>query len=43
LLLGKRPSAIATLVERSSRYTQLVALPDGYKADAVRVALVKGQ
>ena len=39
LLLGKRPSAIATLVERSSRFTQLVALPDGYKADAVRVAL----
>ena len=39
LLLGKRPSVIATLVERSSRFTQLVALPDGYKADAVRVAL----
>ena len=39
LLLGKRPSAIATLVERSSRFTQLVALPDGHKADAVRVAL----
>lgn len=39
LLLGSRPTAIATLVERSSRYVQLVALPDGYKADAVRVAL----
>lgn len=39
LLVGKRPTAIATLVERSSRYTQLVALPDGYRADAVRVAL----
>ncbi len=39
LLLGKRPTAIATLVERSSRYTQLVALPDGYRAEAVRVAL----
>lgn len=39
MLLGKRPSAIATLVERSSRFTQLVALPDGYKAGAVRVAL----
>jgi len=39
LLVGKRPTAIATLVERSSRYTQLVALPDGYRADVVRVAL----
>ena len=39
LLLGKRPGAIATLVERSSRYTQLVALPDGYRAEPVRVAL----
>ena len=40
LLFGKRPSAIATLVERSSRFTQLVALPDGHKAEPVRVALV---
>ena len=39
LLLGKRPTGIATLVERSSRYTQLIALPDGYGAEAVRVAL----
>jgi IS30 family transposase len=39
LLLGVRPSAIATLVERSSRFTQLVALPDGHKAEPVRVAL----
>jgi IS30 family transposase len=39
LLLGTRPSAIATLVERSSRFTQLVALPDGHKAEPVRVAL----
>ncbi len=41
LLLGKRPSGIATLVERASRYTQLVALPDGYRAEPVRVALAK--
>jgi IS30 family transposase len=39
LLMGTKPSAIATLVERSSRYVQLVALPDGHKAPAVRVAL----
>jgi len=31
LLLGKRPSAVVTLVERASRYLTLVALPDGYK------------
>ncbi|MFI6744095.1 hypothetical protein ACIBI9_65490 [Nonomuraea sp. NPDC050451] len=28
-MMGTRPSAIATLVERTSRYTTLVALPDG--------------
>jgi transposase, IS30 family len=39
LLLGKRPSAVATLVERASRYLMLVALPDGYKAEQVRPAL----
>ena len=39
LLMGTKPSAIATLVERSTRFTQLVALPDGYGAQAVRVAL----
>jgi IS30 family transposase len=39
MLLGKRPTAIVTLVERSSRFTQLVALPDGHKAEPVRVAL----
>jgi IS30 family transposase len=39
LLLGTRPSAIVTLVERASRYTQLVALPDGRRAEPVRVAL----
>jgi transposase, IS30 family len=39
LLVGKRPSAVVTLVERSSRYLTLVALPDGYKAEQVRPAL----
>jgi IS30 family transposase len=39
LLLGKRPSAVATLVERASRYLTLVALPDGYRAEQVRPAL----
>jgi IS30 family transposase len=41
LLLGKLPSAIATLVERSTRYCQLVALPDGQRAEAVRDALAR--
>ena len=41
LLLGKRPTGIATLVERTSRYTQLVALPHGYKAEPVRCALTQ--
>jgi IS30 family transposase len=40
LLLGKLPSAIVTLVERCSRFTQLVALPNGRKGEQVRVALV---
>lgn len=35
LVMGSRPSAIATLVERTSRYTALVALPDGIKAEQV--------
>ena len=39
LVMGKRPSAVATLVERNTRYVRVVALPDGYKADAVRRAL----
>ncbi|MEU0836477.1 hypothetical protein [Streptomyces sp. NPDC005969] len=29
LVMGTRPSAVATLVERTSRYTAIVALPDG--------------
>jgi IS30 family transposase len=39
LLFGKRPSAVATLVERQTRYLQLVSLPDGCKAEQVRPAL----
>ncbi|MQA74748.1 MAG: IS30 family transposase [Solirubrobacterales bacterium] len=39
LLIGDRTSAIATLVERQTRYCQLVALPDGAKAEPVREAL----
>jgi IS30 family transposase len=38
--MGRRPSAVATLVERSSRYVRLVALPHGIKAIPVRIALV---
>jgi IS30 family transposase len=38
LVMGRRPSAIATLVERASRYTVLVALP-GVKADDVHPAV----
>ncbi|AGJ58839.1 mobile element protein [Streptomyces sp. PAMC 26508] len=29
LVMGTRPSAVATLAERTSRYTTIVALPDG--------------
>jgi IS30 family transposase len=41
LLLGKRATGIATLVERTSRYTQLVALPGGHRAEPVRDALAQ--
>jgi IS30 family transposase len=41
LLLGKRPTGIATLVERATRYCQLVELPDGLGPEQVRVALYK--
>jgi IS30 family transposase len=41
LLMGTRTSAIATLVERQTRYCQLVALPDGLGAPAVRRALAE--
>jgi len=40
LLMGKRQTAIGTLVERWSRYVMLFALPDGNTAEAVRAALV---
>ena len=35
LIFGKKMSAVATLVERTSRYVMLVALPDGHRADLV--------
>jgi len=43
LLMGNRqsPAAIATLVERQTRYCQLVALPDGTEAEWVAEALAK--
>ena len=37
--MGGRTSAIATLVERQTRYCQLVALPEGPGAEAVCEAL----
>jgi transposase, IS30 family len=39
LLMGKRMHAMATLVERTTRFVMLVALPDGHGADAVAEAL----
>ena len=39
LLMGRRQTAIGTLVERWSRYVMLFPLPDGNTAEAVRVAL----
>ena len=40
LLIGKaNRSAIATLVERTTGYALLVALPDGYKPEQVAAAL----
>src|SRR4051794_13455870 len=39
LVFGKRMSPVATLVERSTRFVMLVALPDGHKADLVANAL----
>ena len=40
LVFGARPSAVATLVDRATRYAMVVALPDGNKADAVAAALI---
>ena len=39
LLMGKRMHAMATLVERQSRFVMLVALPNGHSADVVADAL----
>jgi IS30 family transposase len=41
LLMGGATSAIATLVERQTRYCQLVALPQGLGAEAVSAALAE--
>jgi IS30 family transposase len=42
LVLGKRPSAVLTLVERTSRSVLLVALPAGWRAEQVRPVLTAG-
>ena len=41
LIMGKRQTAIGTLVERWSRYVMLFGLPDGHTAEAVRDALTQ--
>jgi len=40
-VFGARPSAVATLGDRATRYTMVVALPHGYKADTVAAAVVE--
>jgi IS30 family transposase len=40
LIFGKGMSAVATLVERKSRFVMLIGLPDGHAADVVADALV---
>nr|WP_255310828.1 IS30 family transposase [Streptomyces viridosporus] len=39
--MDTRPSAVATLVERTSRYTALIALPEGLKAEQVAPHLTR--
>jgi transposase, IS30 family len=39
LVLGKRPSAVGTQVERRSRYVVLFPLPDGFTAERMRPVL----
>ncbi|HVR80449.1 MAG TPA: IS30 family transposase [Acidimicrobiia bacterium] len=41
LLMGKRQTAIGTLVERWSRYVMLFRLPDGNSAESVRTGLAE--
>jgi len=41
LLMGKRMHAMATLVERKTRFVMLIALPNGHAADVVADALSK--
>jgi IS30 family transposase len=41
LVFGKHMSPVATLVERSTRYLMLVALPSGHQANAVADALAE--
>ena len=41
LLVGTKTNAIATLVERQTRYCQLIALPEGAAAESVRRALAQ--
>src|SRR5271166_4179424 len=41
LVFGTRTSAVATLVDRATRYAMVIALPDGRKADAVARALIE--
>jgi IS30 family transposase len=42
-VLGKRPSAVGTLVERPSRYVLLLPLPDGFTAQRMRPALTAAE
>jgi IS30 family transposase len=41
LLFGKNMTAVATLVERRTRFLMLIALPDGHRADLVADALAE--